>query len=130
MKNQFNRLMAFLERLDDAKIPYTMRHSRDDAIMVVAFAPGEYWEIEFIQDGDIDIERYRSDGKIHDESVLDQLFELWSDPREDAPASEPAPNKAMPPKKMIRELNAGGPVAKATRLSAQNLSTESNKGHR
>lgn len=77
--NQFSRLLAFLERLDQAQISYSMRHSRDDALMIVAFAPGEYWEIEFLEDGDIDIERYRSNGHIDDESVLEVLFALWSD---------------------------------------------------
>ena len=77
--NQFNRLIALLERLDEARIPYTMEHSREDAIMILAFAPGEYWEIEFLGDGEIDIERYRSNGKIHDESVLQELFDLCPD---------------------------------------------------
>ena len=78
-KNQFSRLLAFLERLDKAKVPYNMRRSRDDAIMVVAFAPGEYWEIDFLEDGEIEIERFRSDGHIDDESILEELFRLWSD---------------------------------------------------
>lgn len=85
--NPFRKLIAFLERLDEAKIPYTMSHSRDDAIMVTAFAPGQYWEIEFLDDGDIDIERYRSDGHIDDESVLEELFALCSD---DEPLTETA----------------------------------------
>jgi len=80
--NQFSKLIAFVERLDEAKIPYTMEHSREDAIMIIAFAPGEYWEIEFLEDGEIDIERYRSDGKIHDESILEELLELCSDVEE------------------------------------------------
>src|SRR5262245_26514539 len=78
-KNQFSRLLAFLERLDQAKVPYQMRHSRDDAVMVIAFAPGQYWEIEFLEDGEIEIERYRSNGHIDDESVLEELFTLWAD---------------------------------------------------
>ena len=54
--------------------------------MVVAHAPGQYWEIEFMLDGDIDIERYRSDGQIDDDSVLQDLFDLWS---EDEPKDKP-----------------------------------------
>jgi hypothetical protein len=77
--DQFNKLLAFLQRLDKAKIPYSMEHSREDAIMIIAYAPGQYWEIEFLEDGEIDIERYRSDGTIHDESILEELFALWSD---------------------------------------------------
>jgi hypothetical protein len=77
--NPFNRLVSFLERLDLAKNPYTMDHSRDDAVMVTAFAPGEYWEIEFLADGKIEIERYRSNGKIDDESILEELFQRCAD---------------------------------------------------
>lgn len=76
--NQFNRLLAFLERLAQAKISYQLKHSRDDALMIVVYAPGEYWEIEFVADGDIDIERYRSNGRVEDDSVLEELFALWS----------------------------------------------------
>ena len=78
-QNQFHKMLAFLERLDKAKISYTLDHSRDDAIMIVAFAPGEYWEIEFVADGEVEIERYRSDGHIDDESVIAELFALCSD---------------------------------------------------
>jgi hypothetical protein len=75
----YRRLLDFLARLGEAKIPYQLRHSRDDALMVVAFAPGQYWEIDFLEDGTIEVERYRSDGHIDDESVLEELFALWSD---------------------------------------------------
>ena len=78
-KNQFSRLLAFLERLDQSKTSYTMEHSRDDALMVTILVPGEYWEVEFLEDGGVEIECYRSDGSIHDESVLDELFALCSD---------------------------------------------------
>src|SRR5260370_12989944 len=79
MKNQFHELIAFLERLEEAKIHYTMEHSRDNAIQVTAFAPGEYWEIEFIEDEGIEIERFRSNGKIYEAPVLKELFTLCSD---------------------------------------------------
>lgn len=86
-ENQFSKLLAFLERLDQARIPYRMRHSRDDAIMVIAHAPGQYWEIEFLENSEVEIERYRSDGHIDDESVLEELFVLCSD---DDPLTEAA----------------------------------------
>ncbi len=78
-KNLFKKLLDFLDRLDDADIPYRLEHSRDDAVMVIAFAPGQYWEIEFIEDGTVDIERFRSNGHIDDESVLEELFDLCFD---------------------------------------------------
>ena len=85
-ENQFGKLLAFLERLDEAKIAYTMEHSRDDAIMVSVIAPGEYWEIEFLEEGNIEVERYRSNGKIDDETVLEELFARYSD--EEPPTGE------------------------------------------
>ena len=85
----FRGMLALLERLDKLRVPYHVRHSREDAIMVVAHAPGQYWEIEFLADGDVDIERYRSDGEIDDESILQELFDLWSDDAsKDKPAEE------------------------------------------
>jgi hypothetical protein len=47
--------------------------------MVVCFAPGEYWEVDYLTDGTVDIEIYRSDGKIHGEERLPELFEEWKD---------------------------------------------------
>jgi hypothetical protein len=79
MNNHSHQLLAFLERLDQADISYTIEHSRDNAVQITAFAPGEYWEIEFIENEGIEIERFRSNGKIYDESVLEDLFALCSD---------------------------------------------------
>jgi hypothetical protein len=84
----FGRLLSLLDRLDQLKVPYHMRHSRDDAIMVVAHAPGQYWEIEFMQAGEVDIERYRSDGRIDDDTILQELFDLWSDDETDKKSAE------------------------------------------
>ena len=70
----FSKLLMFLERLDKAKITYSMEHSRDEAVMVNLVVPGEYWEIEFLEDGEIEVECYRSNGKIYDESVLDEMI--------------------------------------------------------
>jgi hypothetical protein len=92
--DKFRQLLSFLERLDRAKIPYSMRHSRDNAIMIVAFAPSEYWEIEFLEDDDTEIERYRSNGHIDDESVLEELFALCSDDDDGPLASTGNPNDA------------------------------------
>ena len=76
---QFSHLMAFLVRLDAAGVRhYTLAHSRDDALMVSVVSPGTYWEIEFMEDGDVDVERYVSTGKIEDESVLEELFSAFS----------------------------------------------------
>src|SRR5437879_2864348 len=83
--NQFSKLVTFLERLDEAKILYSMEHSRDDAVMVQLVVPGEYWEIEFMEDGAVEIERYKSNGKICDESMLQELYTIFAADAEPAP---------------------------------------------
>lgn len=42
--------------------------------MVMVFVPGEHWEVEFMDDGGVEVERFRSDGQISDES---SVAELW-----------------------------------------------------
>ncbi len=84
-ETQFSRLLNLLNRLHQARIPFQLRHSREDALMVVAFAPGQYWEIDFLEDGGVDIERFHSKGKIEDEGILEELFALWT---EDKPSTD------------------------------------------
>jgi hypothetical protein len=76
------KLLAFLRKLEEARIAYRLRHSRDDAIMVQINVPGERWEVEFLEDGDIEVERFISDGHIEDESALEDLFARFSDQEE------------------------------------------------
>ncbi len=41
--------------------------------------PGERWEIEFSKNGDIEVEIFRCDGTIFDESILKELFNKFSE---------------------------------------------------
>jgi hypothetical protein len=81
MKKQplFGKLLRFLKQLKESRIAYRLRHSRDDAIMVQINVPGERWEVEFLEDGDIEVERFCSNGEIGDESCLDELFARYAD---------------------------------------------------
>ena len=65
--------MAFLTRLDQESIYYTLAHHRDNAMMVTVAVPGERWEIEFFDDGSIQAEQFTTEGEIYDESILDEL---------------------------------------------------------
>lgn len=57
----FVRLLEFLDRLDDARLVYTLAHMRDSVMISVA-VPGERWEIEFLADSEIEVERFISRG--------------------------------------------------------------------
>ena len=78
----FHQFLELLGRLKKAKIAYEIRHSRADALTIAANVPGERWEIEFVDYGDevqIEIERFRSNGEIKDESLLEELFAKFAD---------------------------------------------------
>jgi hypothetical protein len=70
----FQKLLDFLNKLGEQKVPYRLSCWREEAIMVELATPGERWEIEFFADGHVEVERFRSDGHIADESALTDLF--------------------------------------------------------
>ena len=72
---KLKKLTDFLDRLDGTEIHYTLTSVREGAVVVGVTIPDERWEIEFMADGDIEIEIFRSDGEVHDFSVIEDLFE-------------------------------------------------------
>jgi hypothetical protein len=68
------RLLEFLERLEKHGIHYRLEHHRPESIQVNIAVPGERWEGEFLENGDVEIERFVSDRKIYGEETLDSLF--------------------------------------------------------
>ncbi len=75
----FSKLLDFIRRLDDADIYYELKSIREDSIMVYVVVPGEQWEVEFFEDGHLEIEKFKSDGHLYDELALAELFEKFSD---------------------------------------------------
>jgi hypothetical protein len=73
----YSRLLAFVERLDASRVWYRLAHIRPDAIMVLVATPGVYWEVEFMTDGTVEVERFRSAGALEGEAALDELFEEY-----------------------------------------------------
>ncbi|MBA3314838.1 MAG: hypothetical protein H0T47_16320 [Planctomycetaceae bacterium] len=67
----------FRARLRAANTFHRLRDTRDEAISVDVSVPGERWEVEFLDDGSVETEVFRSDGHLHDESKLDELFERF-----------------------------------------------------
>lgn len=71
---KLSKLTRFLDRLDDADMHYTLSSVRESAIMVGVTVPEERWEVEFMADGEIEIEIFKSDGELHDNSIIEDLF--------------------------------------------------------
>ncbi len=69
----FGKLLAFLDRLERDKVWYRIEHVRD-SLMVLLATPGERWEVEFFEDGRVEVERFTSPGRMEDESALARLF--------------------------------------------------------
>ncbi len=64
------------ERLDTAELRYTSSVYRDDAISLLVNEPGEYWEIDVLQDGSVDVEVYASTGLSDDPwASIDRLVQ-------------------------------------------------------
>jgi hypothetical protein len=72
------QLLSFLKKLEERKIYYRLEKVRE-SIMVDVTVPGQRWEIEFFDDGHIEIEKFISDGSIYNETEIDTLFNQFSD---------------------------------------------------
>lgn len=79
MITQNTHLLSFLNDLRRGKIHYRLSQHRDNAIMVEVTVPGERWEVEFMDEGGVEAEVFRSDGVIHDESAMEQIIRKHSD---------------------------------------------------
>lgn len=71
----YTKLTNFIEKLNEAKIDYRLTSVRGGIVMVQLAIPGERWEIEFMPDGQVEVEKFisSSDG-LSGEEVLAELF--------------------------------------------------------
>lgn len=77
--NRFDRLILFVQNLEKQAIDYSLAHHRDEAVMVIVAVPGERWEIEFLSDGSVEVEKFVSNGEIAGEEALSELFDRYSE---------------------------------------------------
>ena len=69
----------FLNMLDKRKIYYQLNKIRPDGIMIEVAVPGQRWEIEYMEDGTIEIEKFISDGSFYGAEELNILLDQFSD---------------------------------------------------
>lgn len=62
--NVFDKFTVFLDALERRGIGYSLAHHREEAMMIIVAVPGERWEIEFLSDGSVEVERFISNGEI------------------------------------------------------------------
>jgi len=66
-------LVEFLDELEGKHASYRLDRVRD-SIMVEVWTPGKHWEVEFMDDGSVEVEVFESDGTLFDEVVLPDLL--------------------------------------------------------
>lgn len=76
---ELSNLLEFLNKLEEKNIYYQLNKIRDKAIMVEVVVPGQRWEVEFLDDRTVDVEKFISDKDFYDESELDVLFKAFND---------------------------------------------------
>ena len=72
-------LLSFLSRLKSENIYYKLSDPTDGAIMVEVAVPGERWEIEFHEDGQIGAEKFVSAGGVQNSDTLNDLFSRFAE---------------------------------------------------
>lgn len=73
------KLLEFLKKLKEKAISFRLDSVRDESIMVLITVPGQRWEVEFMEEGSVEIEKFLSNGEIFNESELETLFDKFSD---------------------------------------------------
>lgn len=72
------RLINFLDKLEERKIYFDLAKIRD-SILVEISVPGQKWEVEFMKDGSVEIEKFCTEGVLLGEEELEVLFRDFSD---------------------------------------------------
>jgi hypothetical protein len=90
----FSSLVTFLNQLEQKLISYTLVYNREEAIMVLVATPGERWEIGFLPNGGIEVEKFISTGEIRGAESLGEFFARYEDP--DATATLPKETVVAP----------------------------------
>jgi hypothetical protein len=80
----FAKLMEIIRALEEAQISFTVTRYRYDAISIRAVVPGERWEIDVLEDGDVDFERFVSSGHIAGEDEMKQSIAQFTEPASEA----------------------------------------------
>jgi hypothetical protein len=79
-KPSIAKVMRILRELEAAKIYFQLAHNRDDGITIEAVVPGERWEIDILEDGTIDFERFVTTANICGEAELMSAIAQYAEP--------------------------------------------------
>jgi hypothetical protein len=80
VQNPFGRLLEFLDQLEEAGLHYDLKHVRD-SIMVSVYIPAGMWEIEFFEDGTLEVELFKGGQGV--EGVTDEWLNRFIEENKD-----------------------------------------------
>lgn len=67
--------IAFIDRLDEEDIQYTITSSREGVATVGVTVEEEHWQFEFLTNGRVEVQVFVSDGEVEGESGIDRFFD-------------------------------------------------------
>jgi hypothetical protein len=70
----FEKAYELCRALDARRVPYVLNLTRPEALMLSVAVPGERWEIEFFEDGHIELERFVSSGAEAEPAAAEKLL--------------------------------------------------------
>ena len=73
-----DKLLSLTESLEKNQIHYRLNKVRPGFIMIEIAVPGERWEVEVAEDGSVEIEKFKRDGVLYDESEWETLLSDFS----------------------------------------------------
>lgn len=77
--NALKKLLALADQLKAAGIHHEVTRYREDGVSIIANVPGERWEIDVLDDGEVVVEVYKSQGGCRGEDALAELLNRNSD---------------------------------------------------
>jgi hypothetical protein len=76
---EMKNILNFLNSLELRKIHYILEHNRGETVMVSIAVPGERWEVEFFEDGHVEVEVFKSNGEITGLESVKRLLDEFSE---------------------------------------------------
>jgi len=74
--NSLGPLLGFLSHVEALRLSHRIEHNRKDSIMVLIAVPGERWEVEFFEDGRIELEIFGNSSAVFSVTLDDLLRRL------------------------------------------------------
>lgn len=81
----FAKLMQIIRKLEAARIHFRVDYHRYEAVTIEAVVPGERWEIDVLEDGEVDFERFVTTGGVRGEDEMKAAIEKWAEPTTETP---------------------------------------------